>query len=79
MGLAPKIVQSIFETLKDLNESEGLSILVAEQNSSIALRHAHRATVLENGTDVLEGPGPELRSRGDIKALYLGEAAILTV
>jgi branched-chain amino acid transport system ATP-binding protein len=79
MGLAPKIVQSIFETLKDLNESEGLSLLVAEQNSSIALRHAHRATVLENGIDVLEGAGAELHSRGDIKALYLGEGAALTV
>jgi branched-chain amino acid transport system ATP-binding protein len=79
MGLAPKIVQSIFETLKHLNESEGLSILVAEQNSSIALRHAHRATVLENGIDVLEGSGPKLRSRADIKALYLGERSALTV
>jgi branched-chain amino acid transport system ATP-binding protein len=74
MGLAPKTVQSIFETLKDLNESEALSILVAEQNSSIALRYAHRATVLENGVAVLEGPGCELLGRADIKALYLGES-----
>jgi branched-chain amino acid transport system ATP-binding protein len=74
MGLSPKTVQSIFETLKSLNESEGLSILVAEQNSSIALRYAHRATVLENGAGVLEGPGHELRGRADIKALYLGES-----
>jgi branched-chain amino acid transport system ATP-binding protein len=61
--------------LKDLNESEGLSILVAEQNSTIALRYAHRATVLENGAAVLEGPGHELRGRADIKAFYLGEAS----
>ena len=74
MGLAPKTVQSIFRTLKDLNESEGLSILVAEQNSTIALRYAHRATVLENGVAVLEGSGQELRDRADIKAFYLGEA-----
>jgi branched-chain amino acid transport system ATP-binding protein len=50
-----------------------------KQNSSIALRHAHRATVLENGIDVLEGSGPKLRSRADIKALYLGERSALTV
>src|SRR5580700_11034147 len=73
MGLAPKTVQSIFQTLKGLNESEGLSILVAEQNSTIALRYAHRATVLENGIGVLDGQGHELRGRADIKAFYLGE------
>ena len=62
---------------KDLNrETEGLSILVAEQNSAVALRYADRATVLENGIAVLEGPAPELRSRADIKAFYLGEAAL---
>jgi branched-chain amino acid transport system ATP-binding protein len=75
MGLAPKTVQSIFQTLKDLNESQGLSILVAEQNSTIALRYAHRATVLENGAAVLEGPGHELRGRADVKAFYLGETS----
>jgi branched-chain amino acid transport system ATP-binding protein len=73
MGLAPKTVQGIFQTLKDLNESEGLSILVAEQNSTIALRYAHRAIVLENGVAVLEGAAHELRAREDIKAFYLGE------
>jgi branched-chain amino acid transport system ATP-binding protein len=73
MGLAPKIVQSIFQTLKGLNEFEGLSILVAEQNSAIALRYAHRAIVLENGTAVLEGTGAELRNHADIKSFYLGE------
>jgi branched-chain amino acid transport system ATP-binding protein len=73
MGLAPKTVQSIFQSLGALNESEGLSILVAEQNSTIALRYAHRAVVLENGVSVLEGSAQELRSRSDIKAFYLGE------
>lgn len=73
MGLAPKTVQSIFQTLRQLNETERLSILVAEQNSTIALRYAHRAVVLENGVSVLDGPARELRSRPDIKAFYLGE------
>ena len=58
--------------LKALNRSEGLSILVAEQNSTVALRYADRATVLENGCAVLEGSAAELRSRDDVKAFYLG-------
>lgn len=76
MGLAPLIVEDIFNALAKLNREEGLSILVAEQNSTIALRHAHRATVLESGVAVLEGPADELRRRDDIKAFYLGEGAL---
>ena len=72
MGLAPLVVQSIFGTL---NVKEGLSILVAEQNSTVALRYADRATVLENGVAVLEGPAVELRQCADIKAFYLGQSA----
>jgi branched-chain amino acid transport system ATP-binding protein len=72
MGLAPLVVQHIFQVLKVLNQSEGLSILVAEQNSTVALRYADRAVVLENGSDVLEGPASELRERDDVKAFYLG-------
>jgi branched-chain amino acid transport system ATP-binding protein len=74
MGLAPLIVEDIFRTLKSLNQAEGLSILVAEQNSTVALRYADRATVLENGAAVLDGPAAELRNRDDIKAFYLGSA-----
>jgi branched-chain amino acid transport system ATP-binding protein len=74
MGLAPLIVEDIFNTLKALNVSEGLSILIAEQNSTVALRYADRATVLENGTAVLEGTARELRERSDIKAFYLGQS-----
>jgi branched-chain amino acid transport system ATP-binding protein len=74
MGLAPLVVGEIFDRLKSLNRSEGLSILVAEQNSTVALRYADRATVLENGRDVLEGPASELRRRDDVKAFYLGLA-----
>jgi branched-chain amino acid transport system ATP-binding protein len=74
MGLAPRIVQSIFQTLAMLNRQEGLSILVAEQNSRVALRIAHRATILENGIAALDGDTKSLRERADIKALYLGQA-----
>ncbi|MDR3515764.1 MAG: ABC transporter ATP-binding protein [Azospirillaceae bacterium] len=72
MGLAPLLVEAIFDALKALNREEGLSILVAEQNSAVALRHADRAVVLENGRTVLEGTAAELRERDDIKAFYLG-------
>jgi len=72
MGLAPLIVQNIFKILKRLNREEGLSILLAEQNSAIALQYADRATVLENGITVLEGDAGELRQREDIRAFYLG-------
>lgn len=73
MGLAPLIVQGIFRTLRVLNQTEGLSILVAEQNSTVALQYAHRAIVLETGTTVLESDADTLRRRTDIKSFYLGE------
>jgi branched-chain amino acid transport system ATP-binding protein len=76
MGLAPLIVRDIFRKLKSLNQSEGLSILVAEQNSTVALQYADRATVLENGLAVLEGPAAVLRERDDVKAFYLGEGPV---
>ncbi len=75
-GLAPRIVQQIFRTLKRLNESEGLSILVAEQNSAVALQYADRVAVLETGVTVLEGLAAELRDRTDIKNFYLGESTL---
>ena len=74
MGLAPLIVQLIFRALAKLNQQEGLSILVSEQNSAVALAHAHRAVVLENGVTVLSGAAEELRRRDDIKSFYLGES-----
>jgi branched-chain amino acid transport system ATP-binding protein len=72
MGLAPLVIREIFETLKRLNQDEGLSIVVAEQNSAVALKYADRATVLEHGKSVLEGRADELRARADIKDFYLG-------
>jgi branched-chain amino acid transport system ATP-binding protein len=76
MGLAPLIVRDIFRKLKSLNRSVGLSILVAEQNSTVALQYADRATVLENGLAVLEGPAAVLRERDDVEAFYLGEGPV---
>lgn len=72
MGLAPLVVQSIFKSLKELNVGTGLSILLAEQNASIALKYADEATVIENGVSVLSGPADELKKRDDIKSFYLG-------
>ncbi|MDA9490317.1 ABC transporter ATP-binding protein [Bradyrhizobium sp. CCBAU 11361] len=72
MGLAPLVVEGIFRALKQLNSEQGLSILVAEQNSTVALRFADHAVVLESGRSVLSSSSVELRSRDDIRALYLG-------
>ncbi len=76
MGLAPIVVQNIFRTLRQLNREEGLSILVAEQNSAVALKYAHRAIILENGVTVLAGDARELRTRDDIKTFYLGQRSV---
>lgn len=75
MGLAPIIVENIFRILRALNQSDGVSLLIAEQNAAIALRYADRAYVLETGRVVLAGTAAELRARDDIKAFYLGETA----
>lgn len=73
MGLAPLVVQDIFGQLKRLNQEEKLTILVAEQNSTVVLRYADRATVLEAGLVVLEGNASELRQREDIQHFYFGQ------
>jgi branched-chain amino acid transport system ATP-binding protein len=72
MGLAPILVAEIFQTLDRLNREEGLTILLAEQNAAVALRHANRAVVLENGKVATSGSATELRARDDIRAAYLG-------
>jgi branched-chain amino acid transport system ATP-binding protein len=72
MGLAPMLVAEIFQTLDRLNREEGLAILLAEQNAAVALRHAHRAVVLENGRVAATGSAADLRCRDDIRAAYLG-------
>ena len=73
MGLAPLVVQDIFQQLKRLNREEALTILVAEQNSTVALRHADRVTVLDTGRDVLSGTADALSQRSDIQSFYFGQ------
>ncbi|MDD2547296.1 MAG: ABC transporter ATP-binding protein [Burkholderiaceae bacterium] len=73
MGLAPLVVRDIFEQLQRLNRETGLSILVAEQNSTVALHYAHRATVLEAGASVLTDETATLRQRSDIQSIYFGQ------
>ncbi len=75
MGIAPLVAREIFAFLARLNAEAGLSILVAEQSSALALRYAHRAYVLETGRVVLSGSAAELRERDDIKHFYLGTGA----
>jgi branched-chain amino acid transport system ATP-binding protein len=72
MGLAPQLVEEIFAIVKDLNEREGVSFLLAEQNTNVALRFAHHGYILESGRVVMEGPAAELRENPDVKEFYLG-------
>jgi len=72
MGLAPQLVEEIFGIVKDLNEKEGVSFLLAEQNTNVALRFAHYGYILENGRVVMDGPAAELRENPDVKEFYLG-------
>jgi branched-chain amino acid transport system ATP-binding protein len=74
MGLAPRVVEEIFGVIRRLNRDDGVAILVAEQNSTVALRYAHRACVLEHGAIVLEDTAASLSQRDDVKAFYLGLA-----
>lgn len=72
MGLAPQLVEEIFGIVKDLNEREGVSFLLAEQNTNVALRFAHYGYILESGRVVMDGPAAELRENPDVKEFYLG-------
>lgn len=72
MGLAPQLVEQIFEIVKTINENEGVSFLLAEQNTNVALKYAHQGYILENGRVVMEGPAAELRENPDVKEFYLG-------
>lgn len=74
MGLAPQLVEEIFEIVKQLNEKERVSVLLAEQNTNIALRFAGYGYILENGRIVLDGPADALRQNEDVKEFYLGLA-----
>ena len=72
MGLAPQLVEQIFEIVKRINEEEGVSILLAEQNTNIALKYARYGYILENGRVVLDGEAAALRENEDVKEFYLG-------
>jgi branched-chain amino acid transport system ATP-binding protein len=72
MGLAPQIVEEIFEIVKNLNALEKVSFLLAEQNTMVALRFADFGYILENGRVVLEGSAASLSDNEDVKEFYLG-------
>jgi branched-chain amino acid transport system ATP-binding protein len=74
MGLAPQIVEEIFVIMKSLNESEGVSFLLAEQNTNLALKYAGHGYILENGRVVLDGSAKALSENEDVKEFYLGVA-----
>ena len=72
MGLAPQIVEEIFEIVRDLNQREGVSFLLAEQNTNIALRYADYGYILENGRVMMDGAAKALADNEDVKEFYLG-------
>ena len=72
MGLAPQLVEEIFGIVKDLNEQEGVTFLLAEQNTNVALRFAHYGYILESGRVVMDGAAKALRENPDVKEFYLG-------
>jgi branched-chain amino acid transport system ATP-binding protein len=72
MGLAPQLVEEIFEIVRNLNQKEGVSFLLAEQNTMVALRFADFGYILENGRVVMEGEAASLVENEDVKEFYLG-------
>ncbi|WP_144631673.1 ABC transporter ATP-binding protein [Bordetella genomosp. 13] len=75
MGLAPQIVEEIFEIVRDLNQRERVSFLLAEQNTNIALRYADYGYILENGRVMMDGAAGDLARNEDVKEFYLGIAS----
>ncbi|MAN99995.1 ABC transporter ATP-binding protein [uncultured Roseovarius sp.] len=72
MGLAPQLVEQIFSIVKSLNEEQGYTFLLAEQNTNVALRFAHYGYILESGRVVMDGDARSLRENPDVKEFYLG-------
>ena len=75
MGLAPQLVQEIFDIVQDLNEKEGVTFLLAEQNTTVALRYASYGYILETGRVVMDGEAKALAENEDVKEFYLGVSA----
>lgn len=75
MGLAPQLVQEIFDIVSDLNRKEGVTFLLAEQNTTIALRYANYGYILETGRVVMDGEASALAENEDVKEFYLGVSA----
>jgi len=74
MGLAPQVTEEIFDIVRDLNQKEGVSFLLAEQNTNIALKYATYGYILETGRVVMDGEAKALRENEDVKEFYLGGA-----
>ena len=72
MGLAPQLVEEIYDIVKNLNQNEEVSFLLAEQNTNIALRYATYGYILENGRVVMDGKAKDLKNNEDVKEFYLG-------
>ncbi len=72
MGLAPILVQEVFEKIKQLNQEQGVTVLLVEQNANMALEISHRAYVLETGEITMEGDAKKLLENDDVKKAYLG-------
>jgi branched-chain amino acid transport system ATP-binding protein len=72
MGLAPQVVEEVFEIVRDLNAKEGVTFLLAEQNTSMALRYADYGYILESGRIVMDGAAAMLRENEDVREFYLG-------
>ncbi len=72
MGLAPQLVELIFEIVQKINKEQGVSVLLAEQNTTVALRYAQYGYILENGRVVMDGAAENLRENEDVKEFYLG-------
>jgi branched-chain amino acid transport system ATP-binding protein len=78
LGLAPLLVEEIFEIVQRLNERESMTVLLVEQNATMALTIAHHGYIMENGRIVLDGPAEMLRNNADIKEFYLGLSEVGT-
>jgi branched-chain amino acid transport system ATP-binding protein len=72
MGLAPQIIEEVFAIVKDLNDKEHVTFLLAEQNTNMALQYADYGYILESGRIVMDGPAASLRENEDVKEFYLG-------